>query len=77
MEYSVNINGIPFIHIQDIEDYYDDYQKSKFFDIIDEMRKAEEIFSISYELGYFECLQTGIVLNSCVHSTGSILVSRT
>lgn len=47
-----NNQKIPFIHIQDIEDYYDDYQKAKFFGIIDEMRKAEEIFSISYELGY-------------------------
>ena len=29
--------------------------------------------SILWDSGYFECPQTGIVLNSCVHSTGSIL----
>ena len=43
---------LPYIHIQDIEDYYSDNQKKKFFGIIDEMREAEKTFGISYTLGY-------------------------
>ena len=51
----VDKNGnrkIPYIHIQDIEDYYDEYQRTKFFGVIDEMRTAEDKFGIEYELGY-------------------------
>ena len=44
--------SIPFIHIQDIEDFYDESQRTKFFGIIDEMRTAEETFHITYRLGY-------------------------
>ncbi len=43
---------IPYIHIQDIEDYYSDYQRSKFYGMIDEIRMAEDMFGINYELGY-------------------------
>ena len=43
---------MPYIHIQDIEDYYDAQQRQKFYGIIDEMRKAERTFGISYCLGY-------------------------
>lgn len=43
---------IPYIHIQDIEDYYDDYQRSKFYGMLDEIKQAEKQFGISYELGY-------------------------
>ena len=43
---------IPYIHVQDIEDYYDDFQKTKFFKMIDEIRMAEKEFGIIYKLGY-------------------------
>lgn len=43
---------IPYIHIQDIEDYYDEFQRTKFYGIINEMRTAENLFGIIYELGY-------------------------
>lgn len=43
---------LPYIHIQDIEDYYDEEQKAKFYGIIDEMRDVKEQFNISYEFGY-------------------------
>ena len=45
-------SAVPYIHIQDIEDYYDSHQRQKFYGIIDEMREAERTFSISYSLGY-------------------------
>ena len=43
---------LPYIHVQDMEDYSDDVQKKKFFMMIDEMRDAEKQFQISYKLGY-------------------------
>ena len=43
---------IPYIHVQDIEDYYDEFQRTKFYGMIDEMRTAEGEFGIIYELGY-------------------------
>ena len=43
---------IPYIHVQDIEDYYDDFQRKKFYKMIDEIRKAEHDFGIVYKLGY-------------------------
>ena len=43
---------IPYIHVQDIEDYYDDVQLSKFKEMIDKMRSAENQFGITYMLGY-------------------------
>lgn len=43
---------LPYIHVQDIEDYYDDYQKAKFYGMIDDMRMAEDKFKITYKLGY-------------------------
>lgn len=43
---------IPYIHVQDVEDYYDDFQRTKFYGMIDEMRTAEDKFGITYELGY-------------------------
>ena len=43
---------LPYIHIQDIEDYYDAEQRRRFYGIIDEMRTAERTFDISYCLGY-------------------------
>lgn len=43
---------LPYIHIQDIEDYYDVQQQQKFYKVIDEMRTAEQTFGISYCLGY-------------------------
>lgn len=49
---SLKNKALPYIHIQDIENYYDDFQRSKFFGIIDEMREAEKKFNVSYELGY-------------------------
>lgn len=44
--------NLPYIHIQDIEDYYDAEQQRKFYRVIDEMRAAERTFHISYCLGY-------------------------
>lgn len=46
------VEKLPYIHIQDIEDYYDDEQRKKFHGVIDDMRKAERTFGISYRLGY-------------------------
>lgn len=43
---------LPFIHIQDIEDYYDQEQQKKFTTMIDEMRKVEREFHLTYQLGY-------------------------
>lgn len=43
---------IPYFHVQDIEDYYDEFQRTKFYGMIDDMRKAEKQFNIDYELGY-------------------------
>ena len=43
---------IPYIHVQDIEDYYSDLHRAKFYGMIDEMRNAEDKFGIVYELGY-------------------------
>lgn len=43
---------IPYFHIQDIEDYYDDGQRKKFYHLIDEIRKVEREYGISYKLGY-------------------------
>ena len=43
---------IPYIHVQDIEDYYNGFQRTKFYGLIDEMRTAEDKFGISYKLGY-------------------------
>ena len=45
-------SSIPYIHVQDIEDYYHPTQRRRFLDVIDEMRKAESEFGIDYELGY-------------------------
>ena len=47
-----NGKKLPYIHIQDIEDYYDDYQRTKFYKMIDEMRAAEKKFGVIYQLGY-------------------------
>lgn len=44
--------NLPFLHIQDIEDYYDDKQKKKFLSLIDEIRKTEKEYGVCYELGY-------------------------
>lgn len=43
---------VPYIHVQDIEDYYSDYHRAKFFGMIEEMRTVEDKFKIHYELGY-------------------------
>lgn len=43
---------IPYIHVQDIEDYYSEYHRTKFYGMIDEMRTAEDKFGILYKLGY-------------------------
>lgn len=43
---------IPYIHVQDVEDYYDDFQRTKFYGMINEMRTAEDKFGICYKLGY-------------------------
>ena len=50
--YKRQFSKLPFVHIQDIEDYYDDYQKSKFYSLINDLREAEELLETSYELGY-------------------------
>ena len=47
-----NKRFIPYIHIQDIEDYYDDIHLKKFKNLIDEMREAEMDYGVNYELGY-------------------------
>ena len=47
-----NKKAIPYIHIQDVEDYYDDKQLAKFKKLIDDMRKAEQDYGITYKLGY-------------------------
>lgn len=43
---------LPYLHIQDIEDYYDEDEKKKFYNLIDEIRKTENDFGVQYELGY-------------------------
>jgi hypothetical protein len=43
---------IPYIHIQDIENYHDPGLRAKFFRIIDEIREATEKYGIEYQLGY-------------------------
>lgn len=45
-------HDLPFFHIQDIEDYYDQEQRRKFIRMIDEMRKVEKDFHLTYQLGY-------------------------
>lgn len=45
-------NKIPYIHIQDIEDYHDKKQLIKFKQLIDDMRKVEDEYGLIYELGY-------------------------
>ena len=47
-----NKKSLPYIHVQDIEDYYDEEQRKKFFGLLDEMRNAEKTFGITYQLGY-------------------------
>lgn len=47
-----NGKNLPYIHIQDIEDFYNAQLQQKFYGIIDEMRNAERTFGISYCLGY-------------------------
>ena len=44
--------NLPYLHIQDIEDYYDDDERKKFYALLDEIRKTETDFGISYALGY-------------------------
>ena len=44
--------NLPYLHIQDIEDYYDTDERKKFYALLDEIRKTEADFGISYELGY-------------------------
>ena len=39
---------LPYIHVQDIEDYYSEFHRKIFYGIIDEMRDAEDEFKISY-----------------------------
>lgn len=44
---------IKYFHIQDIEDYDDEYQRNKFHHLIDEISKAKKYCNIStYDLGY-------------------------
>lgn len=43
---------LPYIHVQDIEDYNSEFHRKKFYGMIDEMRDAEDEFRITYELGY-------------------------
>lgn len=43
---------LPYIHIQDVEDYYDDNLKEKFQRLINQIRDAEDKFNITYQLGY-------------------------
>ena len=43
---------LPYIHVQDIEDYNSEFFRNKFYGIIDEMRKAEDSFNLTYQLGY-------------------------
>lgn len=45
-------NKALYFHVQDIEDYYNDELRKKFYVMIDEMRDAEEMFGICYQLGY-------------------------
>ncbi len=43
---------LPYIHIQDIEDYHDEFHRAKFYKLIDEIRITERLYKISYALGY-------------------------
>lgn len=44
---------IKYFHIQDIENYYDDFQKNKFYNLIDEIEETKKVCNISvYGLGY-------------------------
>ncbi|MCD8119069.1 MAG: RloB family protein [Lachnospiraceae bacterium] len=49
---TMNRSGIPYFHIQDVEDYENEVFRGKFYGIIDEMEKAKKTFHIGYELGY-------------------------
>ena len=44
--------ALPYIHIQDVEDWNDEEQRKKFYAMIDEMRDAEHDFGVHYILGY-------------------------
>lgn len=43
---------IPYIHIQDIEDYQDENQQTKFKALLDEIRNTEKEHRVTYQLGY-------------------------
>ena len=58
---------IKYFHIQDIEDYYDNFQKEKFFNLIDEINETKKVCNISvYELGYSNfTFDLWMVLHKC------------
>ncbi len=41
-----------FLHIQDIEDYYDKSFLNSFYALISSLSEAKKVFGVSYELGY-------------------------
>ncbi|MGN0358349.1 MAG: RloB domain-containing protein [Blautia sp.] len=43
---------IPYLHVQDIEDYHDEERRKTFYQLIDEIRATEKNYGISYKLGY-------------------------
>lgn len=43
---------IPYLHVQDIEDYYDEDSRKVFYRLIDELRKTEKDYGVVFELGY-------------------------
>lgn len=50
--YKIKDKSIPFIHVQDIEDYNSKEHRDKFFTVIDDIRSVEERLGIEYRLGY-------------------------
>ncbi|MBR3316310.1 MAG: RloB domain-containing protein [Atopobiaceae bacterium] len=44
--------SLPYIHIQDVEDFNDTKQRDKFIALLRNMKKAEDEFGIKYLLGY-------------------------
>lgn len=44
--------SLPYLHIQDIEDYGDELQRQKFYALLDEIKDTESEFGIRYKLGY-------------------------
>ena len=43
---------VPYVHIQDVEDFNDKTEEKRFYALLDELANVETDFGISYNLGY-------------------------